>query len=157
MNFPVPMVLSPSLGDSADPKDRSTSGWSGTGEWFVREFTQQVADAFEALDLQPCQDNFFVAFDGGCCCPLTALALAEKVVDFSDPSLTADQRTNPVFFWAVGKFGRNWVLGFLDGWDWRYPGKSAPQNDPAYREGFESGKHVLKSLVMTERTDETPI
>lgn len=103
----------------------------------------QITEAYGLVDLSPCQDKFYIETgDEKLCCPLTAMALAEKAVAVDDPHLD-----EVVYKWAVGKFGLNKVLGFLDGWDWRWPGKDAPQDDPAYREGFEIGKAALKFLV----------
>lgn len=104
----------------------------------------QIAEAYETLGLKPCQDEFYIETgDGKLCCPFVALALRENAVSLPNPKLGT-----LVYTWAVSKYGLSKVLGFFDGWDWRWPGKEAPVYDPDYREGFELGKAAVMALIM---------
>lgn len=106
---------------------------------------REVIAAYETTVLNPCQDEYYIARPGQClCCPLTALALAEGAVRQHDPRLG-----HVVYSWAVARYGKSWVLGFQDGWDWRWPGPAAPVNDFAYQAGFEAGKAMFKALILS--------
>lgn len=109
---------------------------------------EEFKAAYRTQNVRPVRGFFF--FPGkrvNLACPIVAHALHRAVVARNDPDLARDDAANPALEWAAQQFGKEWVVGVLDGFDRQQ--KRNP--DLGYIEGHDFGSALASEILPGER------
>ena len=98
----------------------------------------EIKASFQTQNLLPLRRSFFLhEDDGDFACPLVALALRRGQLELADPGIEIAALDA-----AAQTYGKEWTIGFLDGFD----GQKQTNDDLNYVEGYALGLEAAQQL-----------